>query len=404
MSGLLVASPDEGFDKKLDAVFDGAMGGHRRYWRDGLLAANAPSVVAELTRTDPAVVAIGPGLEDDEALGLVSAFDAHRPDVTVIIVAEPSLQLLERALRSGARDVVAPDAPDHELREAFDQVLGAADRRRSVLTTSDPDAPGRHVICTLAPKGGTGKTTVSTNLATGLALAAPGEVVIVDLDFQFGDVASALRMTPEHTFADIARSDTTVDATTVKVYLTPSDDSTLFALCAPESPVDADRITPQHVQHVISLLAAEFRYVVIDTGSGLDEGTLAVLQRCTDLLLVTSTDVPSVRATRKEVEMLDLLGLTDQDRHFVINRSDARVGLPVGEVEATVGMKAHVTVPSSRSVPISVNQGTPVLVTERKSNVGEAMNQLVARFEPTANAEPGFFRRRALARSKEARP
>jgi pilus assembly protein CpaE len=402
VSGLLVASPSESFDDKLAEIFDGTLYGHRRYWRDGLLEGNSASLVAELTRTDPAVVAIGPGLDDDQALDLVEAFDTHRPDVTVIIVSDPSLQLLERALRSGARDVVAPDAPDVELREAFEQALDAADRRRSALATTDMDLPSRHTICVLAPKGGTGKTTVSTNLASGLALAAPGEVVIVDLDFQFGDVASALRMTPEHTFADISRSATTVDVTTIKVFLTPSDTG-LFALCAPESPVDADPITPQHVQHVISLLASEFRYVVIDTGSGLDEGTLSVLKHCTDLVLVTSTDVPSVRATRKEVEMLDLLGLTHQKRHFVVNRADARVGLPVSEVEATVGMQAEVAIPSSRSVPISVNQGTPVYVSDRRSSVGEAFAQLVSHFEPTATVEPGFFRR-TLTRTKEARP
>jgi pilus assembly protein CpaE len=401
VSGLLIASPSEKFDAKLDDVFDGSMGGHRRYWRDGLLEANSVSIVAELTRTDPAVVAIGPDLADDVALELVEAFDAHRPDVTVIIVADPSLQLLERALRSGARDVVAPDAPDTELREAFDQALEAAGRRRTAMAASDLDTPTRHVMCVLAPKGGTGKTTVSTNLASGLALEAPGEVVIVDLDFQFGDVASALRMAPEHTFADITKSDTAVDVTTIKVFLTPSDTG-LFALCAPESPVEADPITPQQVQHVISLLSSEFRYVIIDTGSGLDEGTLSVLKLCTDLVLVTSTDVPSVRATRKEVEMLDLLGLTDQTRHFVVNRADARVGLPVSEVEATVGMDAHVTIPSSRAVPISVNQGTPVLVSDRRSSVGEAMTQLVSRFEPTASVEPSFLRR-TLTRTKETR-
>src|SRR3954469_22164136 len=143
--GLLVASPSEKFDVKLGEIFDGTLGGHRRYWRDGLLEANTASIVAELTRTDPAVVAIGPGLEDEVALDLVAAFDEHRPDVTVVIVAEPSLQLLERALRSGARDVVAPNGPNAELREAFDQALDAAGRRRTVLSSADVDAPSRHV-------------------------------------------------------------------------------------------------------------------------------------------------------------------------------------------------------------------------------------------------------------------
>jgi pilus assembly protein CpaE len=401
MTGMVVASPSEGFDAKIAAAFDGELNGARRYWRDGLLDGNSASVVAELTRTDPAVVAIGPELETDEILELVSAFDAQRPDVVVIIVAEPSLQLLERALRSGARDVVDPNAPDAELKEAFEQALDAAGRRRGAITLTDAGAPSRHVICVLAPKGGTGKTTVSTNLAAGLALEAPGEVAIIDLDFQFGDVASALRMTPEHTFADITRTPLTVDVTTVKIFLTASDNG-LYALCAPENPVEADAINAQQVQHVVSLLASEFRYVIIDTGSGLDEATLAVLKLCSDVILLTSTDVPSVRATRKEVEMLDLLGLTDQTRHFVVNRADARVGLPVSEVEATVGMEAEVTIPSSRAVPISVNQGTPILVSDRRSNAGDAMAQLVSRFMPETNVEPGFFRR-TLTRTKEGR-
>ena len=86
----------------------------------------------------------------------------------------------------------------------------------------------------------------------------------------------------------------------------------------------------------------------------------------------------------------------------MVNRSDARVGLPVSEVEATVGMDADVTIPSSRAVPISVNQGTPVLVSDRRSGSGEALAELVGRFEPTAGTEPGFFRR-TLTRTKETR-
>jgi pilus assembly protein CpaE len=401
MSGLLIVSPSTEFEERVAEAFWGVPHGQRRYWRDGLLDGPAASVVAELTRTDPAVVAIGPDIDADRALELTHAFDADRPDVVVVIVAEPSLQLLERALRTGARDVISPGAAETDLLDAFEKALEAADRRRTV-TASDDAAESRHVICVVAPKGGTGKTTVSTNLAAGLAQEAPGEVVIVDLDFQFGDVGSALRMTPEHTFADITRTPLDVDVTTVKVFLTPSD-SGLYALCAPDTPADADAITPALAQHVISMLAAEFRYVVIDTGSGLDEPTLAVLQLCTDIIVLTSTDVPSVRATRKEVEMLDLLGLDTQTRHFVVNRADARVGLPVAEVEATVGREADVTIPSSRSVPISVNHGTPVLLAERRSAVADAMSRLVGRFVPgMATSEPSVLRR-ALGRTREVR-
>ncbi len=399
MSDLLVASPSEQFGDKIAGAFGDHLNGHRRYWRDGLLDSPKASIVAELTRTNPAVVAIGPDVAPDAALDLARAFDAERPDVVVVLIAKPSIKLLENALRSGARDVLAPDSTEADLRVAFDSALHAADRRRGVLTP-DLDAPSRHVICVVSPKGGAGKTTVSTNLASSLAMRAPGEVVIVDLDFQFGDVASALRMTPTHTFADIARGPGDVDITTVKVFLTPSD-AGLFALCAPEMPVDADIIKPVQVQHVLTLLASEFRYVVIDTGSGIDEPTLAALELSSDIVVLTSTDVPSVRATRKEVDTLDLLGLTNQTRHFVVNRSDARVGLPVGEIEATVGMPAIVTIPSSRLVPISVNQGTPVVVSDRRSGVADAITRLTSRFVP--QADPAAARTAPWRKNKEER-
>ncbi len=380
MSDLLVASPSEAFGGKIAGAFGDHLNGHKRYWRDGLLESPHASIVSELTRNNPAVVAIGPDIAPDQALELARAFDAERPDVIVVLIAKPSIKLLENALRAGARDVVAPDSSEADLRVALDSALRAADRRRGVLSPADVDAPSRHVICVVSPKGGAGKTTVSTNLASSLAMSAPGEVVIVDLDFQFGDVASALRMVPTHTFTDISRNPNELDVTTLKVFLTPSD-AGLFALCAPETPVDADIITPPHVQHVLRLLASEFRYVVIDTGSGIDEPTLAALELSTDIVLLTSTDVPSVRATRKEIDTLDLLGLTKQTRHFVVNRADARVGLPVGEIEATVGMSAVSTIPSSRLVPISVNQGTPVVVSDRRSGVAEAITRLTGRFE-----------------------
>jgi pilus assembly protein CpaE len=380
MSSLVVATPCEKFKQRVVGAYRGQLNGHRFYWRDGLLDGPPSSVVNELTRTNPSVVAIGPDVSSSQALELTRAFDRERPDVVVVLVAPPSIELMDSALKSGARGVVAPDATDDELRNAFEQALDAADRRRRVVPALD-NVASHHTICVVAPKGGAGKTTVSTNLASGLALAAPGEVVIVDVDFQFGDVASSLRMTPEITFADISRAQGSVDVTTVKAFLTPSETG-LFALCAPESPVDADIITVDHVRHVLTLLAAEFRYVIVDTAGGIDEWTLAALKLSTDIVLLTSTDVPSVRATRKELEALDLMGLTTQTRHFVVNRADASVGLPLKEIEATVGMQASAAIPSSRLVPISVNQGSPVVVSERKSGVGQSLARLVDRFAP----------------------
>ena len=89
-----------------------------------------------------------------------------------------------------------------------------------------PPSRQAKVIVVISPKGGSGKTAVSSNLAVALAQRNPGRVVAVDLDVQFGDLATALALTPEHTLAQLART-TQIDATTVKLFLTPYDERSL---------------------------------------------------------------------------------------------------------------------------------------------------------------------------------
>ena len=90
--------------------------------------------------------------------------------------------------------------------------------------------------------------------------------------------------------------------------------------------------------------------MVVDTPAGLDDRTLAALECATDLLLVSSLDVTSIRSLRKAVEAMDALGVTKQ-RHFVLNRADAKVGLrPVDAAEA-VGWPIEAMIPSRSRDP-----------------------------------------------------
>jgi pilus assembly protein CpaE len=400
MSRLVLATADTTFEQRVRDAFDGELHGPLRYWRDELMG-DPGHAVQELSGRGVEVVALGPDVATDEALALATAFDQSRPDISVVIVAPPSTDLLQEALRAGARDVIAPDMAPADLRAAIERAFDTATHRRRVFDGDDPgagDDDRSRVVMALCPKGGAGKTTISSNLALALAQVAPGEVVIVDLDVQFGDVASALGLRPELTLADAVRSIDNLDATSLKAHLTihPQDD--LFVLCAPTAPTEADDISVAQVDRVITLLAQSFKYVVIDTASGLDENTLSALEHATDLLLISATDVPSIRATVKEIEALRVIGKPQHQWHFVLNRADAKTGLTIPAIERTVGINVDVSVPSSRSVPLSLNQGEPLVLSDPRSAVTLAMLQLVRRLAPQAapaDSRPtGRFRRR----------
>ncbi len=129
-----------------------------------------------------------------------------------------------------------------EIRDAIDRASAAATGRRRVLRpVEETERYTGRVITVASPKGGVGKTTVSTNLAIGLTAAAPQSTVLVDLDVQFGDCASALSLVPEYTLPDAVRGPASEDTMVLKTFLTQHP-SGLYAVCGAESPAAGDTV------------------------------------------------------------------------------------------------------------------------------------------------------------------
>jgi len=326
----------------------------------GPLPTDLAGLLKELGRSSvPAVVVLDCVLGEPEALALAGRLTATGGP-RVVLVSDSGSELALAALRAGVFDIVHPSAEVAELTAVLAQAAAPA----SPAPTAPPVgvAPARQgrVISVVSSKGGVGKTTVSTNIAVGLAQLAPQSTVLVDLDVQFGDVASALNLSPEYSLVDAADLARGGDSMALKTSLTLHETG-LYVLAAPESPAAADRIGADDVERLLSMLAAEFAFVVVDTAPGLSEHTLAALDRTTDPVLLTSLDVPGLRGLRKEVDALRELGMLPEARRLVVNFADPRSGLRVSDVEATIGTKVDVALPRSRSVPTSVDVGVPLL-------------------------------------------
>jgi pilus assembly protein CpaE len=236
-----------------------------------------------------------------------------------------------------------------------------------------------------------GKTTVATNLAIGLTAGAPQSTVLVDLDVQFGDVASALGLVPEYTLPDAVHGPASEDTMVLKTFLTQHP-SGLYAVCGAESPAAGDTVTGEDVTRLLASLAREFRYVVVDTAPGLSEQTLAALDRASDVVMLTSMDVPGVRGLRKELDVLRELAMIPAGRHIVMNFADPKGGLTVRDVEMTIGAGVDVVLPRSKGVPTSTNQGVPILESNRRDPMAKEMRRLVSRFSATPLMKAGKYR------------
>jgi pilus assembly protein CpaE len=84
----------------------------------------------------------------------------------------------------------------------------------------------------------------------------------------------------------------------------------------------------------------------------------------------------------RQLDALDTIGMTTQERHLLLNRSGAKVGLGQEEVEQTLGLPVQFNIPSNRAVPVSTNQGAPIIISNPRENAARALDELVKAFSP----------------------
>ncbi len=371
MSRFMALTGSADFEQRMSLSLDSA---HDLQVLGAATAVGTPSDVLSRNIGGPIdVMVIGPDVVTEHWFRLANALDVEHPEIVVVLAAPSTSELTLAALRSGIRDVIDPGIDASQFSLAMERAsITAKSRRHSAVDESQQTHQRGRVISVMSPKGGVGKTTVSTNLAVGLA----GGAVIVDLDLQFGDVASGLGLEPNYTIIDAVSGAASSDSMVLKAYLTPHP-SGAYAMCAPLRPAEADLVKPAQVATLINQLSLEFPYVILDTSPGLGDVVLAVLELATDGVWVCGMDIPSIRGLNHGLEVLRQLDLMPPSNTVVLNFADKRSGLTVKDVEATVGLPVGMVLPQSRSVPFSTNAGVPLLQSGRRDPVAKGLKALV---------------------------
>jgi pilus assembly protein CpaE len=371
---VMIVEPHDGYATWLANALAGLTGRAVR-------VAGPDEAMAAVAAEGGAVLAalVGPTLSDGDALALAGRLQQGAPDVSVLLIRQQETgELLRHALRVGVKDVLAATGDAATTRAAAARALEIARTLRGRLAGGVPTeageerAPGR-VITVFSSKGGCGKTFLSTNLA--VALAATGtEVALVDLDLHFGDVAVMLRLFPSRTIHDAAQTPQ-LDTISLKSFLTHHE-AGIWALVAPAEPTVADTIDPVAVAAILKLLRDAFGYVVIDTPAAFSEPVLAAFDVSDWLVMLATLDVPSIKNLRLTMQTMELLQFPRGRMRVVVNRADSKVGLRLPDVEKLLGEPVDLTIPSSRSVPLSVNKGRPILLEEPKGAVAQAVRRV----------------------------
>src|SRR6188508_1759468 len=318
----------------------------------------------------------------DRALLLLDAVAQQNPDVNVMVLGHGSPNgFLRRAFEAGADDIVMLPATPDQVRFEVHKMLA---RKQGGDVVSGASEQSR-LVCILGPKGGTGKTLTSTNLAVSLAQRGQ-RVALIDLDLQFGDVALCLGLPPERTVYDLAQSPGTLDFDKLDSFLS-THSSGVRTLIAPRRPDQASAVGAELLREIYSIMRAHFDWVVVDTPPGFTAEVITSIDSSTEVVMVGMLDSLSLKNTKLGLETLELMKYPTDNIFLLLNRAHSRFGISQSDVEAVLGRTPDVFIPSDREIPRTVNEGIPIVVARPQSEPAEAFARLANLLMGEAAAE-----------------
>jgi pilus assembly protein CpaE len=329
------------------------------------------------------------------ALQTVEALAASFPTLPIIVYS--SLMdgaSVRRAMLAGARDYLTAPLDSETVSNSIRMVLDQEEHRQRRLTGDIPQVQnaGGTVITVFGAKGGIGKTTIATNLATALHRETRQSVALVDMDTRFGDVAIMMDIPVDRNIAELARRLDTVDRTNIKDYLVPHA-SGVGILPAPSHPGDWNIVTPDHVEQVVRLLAQTHDFVILDTPGTFNEMVAAALEMATVVLLVTSMDVASIKDTVLALNMLRSWSFPREKVKLAINHANVANSVKEKDITRTLEYDVFWQIPYDDAVTKSTQLGTPIVITKPNSKVGSNIIDLARHMGGVRPRQKSFMER-----------
>jgi pilus assembly protein CpaE len=319
-------------------------------------------------------------VKEADALGLAEFVGRSAPGTAIVLVRDHTWNgLLPAAMRAGIRDVVDLTQGSEELRDAVERAIVWATNLRQVAQGGQESTHTRgHILSVFSSKGGTGKTFLTTNLATAMAELTGQDTAVVDLDIDMGDVFTYFGREPTATIQDLMALGEGGDPHAIRAAGVQLGDH-IWAYGAPPDPA-AEAPAGEAVGKFLRALRSNFPYLVVDASVDYSDSALVCFDLSDAICLVTGLDVVGVKHLSKALDTLLSIGLPRDRFHVVLNRADSKVGLDATDVERVMKIQVDAMIPSSRLVPTSLNKGRPVVLDEPTSEVAVSIRQLAAKF------------------------
>lgn len=373
-------------------------------------------LVPAVLNHDPDILVIDQDLPPGPISRVTQDLSTRRPALPVLLVSrvdrDDSLSL---ALEIGARAVLTYPFVLAEVSDALQRAVDWRERMLGVLTDGGSGgSPEGGVAVFTGSKGGVGTSVIAAHTAWMLAQQRPeASVCLVDLDLEKGDIPSFVDLNYRVSIVHLAKiADDITDRVvrdTVAVH-----ESGLHILPAPVDVRDVDLVPPQAIRSILGQLRQMYDVVIVDAGSNVTPAQAAAVEMSDHTVQVVTTDVPSLRAARRQSQAWNDLGVRNiGDVWVLVNRFSRDAEIQQSTMDRLIlGRRLETMIPDlGRGLEPAVNTRTPSYNAPKswwKTLAAVVAETDLAPSDGTASPAPGrrpsVLRRRSRPAAAEPEP
>ncbi len=349
------------------------------------LASSGEEAIRLAMELRPDVIVMDINMPEMDGIAATELISARLPSSAIIMMSvHGEAEDLKRAMLAGAREFLVKPFSADELSTSIRRVHEReAGRRAQFETAAAPVDPGtstdpedHQLVAIFSPKGGSGRTTIATNLALALHNETGSRVCLVDANLQFGDVGVLLNLNPKNRSVMDAMESGDPDGDLIDSVVI-NHSTGIRVLLAPPSPEGADLITPAYLRKIVEHLKTTHDYVVVDLPSGLTDHSLTVMDAADTILVIAALEITTIKNVRLFLEVADQLEYDRSKVRLVINRSDSAQGIRIADVEASIRRPIDGTIVSDgRLAVLAVNRGVPFVVSHPEATLSRDIIKL----------------------------
>lgn len=262
----------------------------------------------------------------------------ERATICIGLLQERSFENVRNWMKQGVEDVVLiPDEYDR-----IDKLVehGFIRMEQAAAASLEP-LRGGEVIAFYSAKGGSGKTLLSSMLAQCLKTQFEKDVILIDLNAQFGGVEGLMALEPVRNYCDLLPVLNELSIHHIHNVTTEQEQTQLEVLTGPSHPEKAEEVTEELVKKLIQICREQYDYVIVDLPSDFQMVTYTALQEATKIYYPLTLDTMAIRSFKQARALLDRLQLTANEKfQFILNRVQMKSEITEKDMKNIVNMKA----------------------------------------------------------------